>query len=145
MIFLWRLRRTRKQDVSQKGETKPAVRPKKKISSLTAPRTRTSLPWHRHADHFVGGFEHDGALVAAASSLPLHLLRLAVVVVVVVPPTATAAAAAVVVAPAVLLRRRGRRRRRARRAPLLRGLVPRRRELLVVVAEAVVGSVVAVV
>lgn len=106
--------------------------------------TGAGFPRHRHADHFVYGLDHDGALRIGAAALPLHLVLLAVVVVV-VTPTAAAAATAVVVAAAGLRRRR-RRRRRARRPPLL--LVPRRELLLgvvVVVGEALVRGVVAVV
>ena len=128
---------------------KPTGWPKNPRFTVRCVRTRASLSWHRHADHFVDSLADDGALRIGATALPLHLLLLAVVVVVVVvTATATAAAAATaVVVRAAGLRRRGRRRRDARRAPR-RGLVARRELLLgvvVVVAEALVGGVVGVV
>ena len=129
---------------------KPTGWPKNPRFTVRCVRTRASLPWDRHADHFIDGLADDGALRIGATALPVHLLLLAVVVVVVVgvTPTATAAAAATaVVVRAGGLRRRGRRRGDARRAPR-RGLVARRELLLgvvVVVAEALVGGVVGVV
>jgi len=129
---------------------KPTGWPKNPRFTVRCVRTRASLSWHRHADHFVDSLADDGALRIGATALPVHLLLLAVVVVVVVgvTPTATAAAAATaVVVRAGGLRRRGRRRGDARRAPR-RGLVARGELLLgvvIVVAEAVVGGVVGVI
>ena len=75
--------------------------------------TGACFPRDRHANHFVYGLDHDGALRIGAAALPLHLVLLSVVVVVVTSTAAAAATTAVVVATGGL-RRRGRRRRRAR-------------------------------